>query len=99
VFLLVARTDMLPGHARHNLYLDICMNLEFEWTRGDNSMVGSPRSWNPCHMLKELFHHEGPNCSRIPQWERLAERLFNEHEDMRVTLLHIFFVLLGTNGS
>ncbi|TVU06834.1 hypothetical protein EJB05_46869 [Eragrostis curvula] len=42
-----------------------------------------PRSWNLCHMLQELFHHEGPNCSRIPQREKLADRLFISYKDVQ----------------
>ncbi|EAY94723.1 hypothetical protein OsI_16500 [Oryza sativa Indica Group] len=87
MFLLVAKPDMLPGRARHNLYLDICKSWEGLWrdcmTDEGNPVEMSPRSWNPYRGLKELFHREGPNCSRIPQREKLAEKLFISYKDIQ----------------
>uniref|UniRef100_A0A0E0KSD6 DUF4220 domain-containing protein n=1 Tax=Oryza punctata TaxID=4537 RepID=A0A0E0KSD6_ORYPU len=87
MFLLVAKPDMLPGRARHNLYLDVCKSSEGLWrdcvTDEGNPVAISPRSWNPYRGLKELFHHEGPNRSRIPQREKLAEKLFIAYKDIQ----------------
>uniref|UniRef100_A0A0A9CCN5 DUF4220 domain-containing protein n=1 Tax=Arundo donax TaxID=35708 RepID=A0A0A9CCN5_ARUDO len=86
MFLLVAKPDMLPGRAHNNLYLDICKFSERLWTDcladdEGNSVMASPGSWNPYCILKELFHHEGPHCSRIQQREKLAEKLFISYKD------------------
>lgn len=81
MFLLVVKPDMLPGRAHHNLYLDVSNNFEAFWPVKDSTVMGSPRSWNLCHMIKELFQHEGPtNFSRTPQRKKIAEKLFNSFE-------------------
>uniref|UniRef100_A0A0D9W6R7 DUF4220 domain-containing protein n=1 Tax=Leersia perrieri TaxID=77586 RepID=A0A0D9W6R7_9ORYZ len=81
VFLLVSKPDMLPGRARHDLYLDVCKYSE----RGGQPSGGISQKLEPVpsRLRKELFHHEGPNCSRISQRERLAERLFVEYKDIQ----------------
>ncbi|KAL6598265.1 hypothetical protein ACP70R_046430 [Stipagrostis hirtigluma subsp. patula] len=77
MFLLVVKPNMLPGAARHNIHLASCEQLEgqcrMRFGDKDNPVAASPISWNPYHILKELIHHDGPNFSRIPQREKLAE--------------------------
>ncbi|KAG2570214.1 hypothetical protein PVAP13_7KG073027 [Panicum virgatum] len=77
MFLLVVKPNMLPGAARHNIHLTSCEQLEGQcrafFGDKDNPVAPSPISWNPYCMFKELFHHDGPNCSRIPRREKLAE--------------------------
>ncbi|KAG2564589.1 hypothetical protein PVAP13_7NG086746 [Panicum virgatum] len=77
MFLLVVKPNMLPGAARHNIHLTSCEQLEGQcrafFGDKDNPVAPSPISWNPYCMFKELFHRDGPNCSRIPRREKLAE--------------------------
>jgi hypothetical protein len=77
MFLLVVKPNMLPGAARHNIHLTSCEQLEVQcrahFGDKDNPVAPSPISWNPYCMFKELFHHDGPNVSRIPRREKLAE--------------------------
>ncbi|KAG0524831.1 hypothetical protein BDA96_06G002000 [Sorghum bicolor] len=77
MFLLVVKPNMLPGAARHNIHLTSCEQLEgqcrMRFGDKDNPVAPSPVSWNPYYILKELFHHDGPSCSRIPRREKLAE--------------------------
>ncbi|XP_062225060.1 uncharacterized protein LOC133923807 isoform X2 [Phragmites australis] len=81
MFLLVVKPYMLPGAARHNVHLASCEQIEGQcrmcFGDKDNPVVASPVSWNPYCMLKELFHHDGPNPSRIPQREKLAEMVWS----------------------
>ncbi|KAL6841154.1 hypothetical protein ACP4OV_029123 [Aristida adscensionis] len=92
MFLLVVKPEMLPGRARHKVYLDGSNYLDGHGSQcldGDSVMAASPRSSNPyCACMeslqrwrKELFHHEGPNGSRIPLREKLADRLFKKYKD------------------
>ncbi|KAL6894672.1 hypothetical protein ACP4OV_008770 [Aristida adscensionis] len=77
MFLLVVKPNMLPGAARHNIHLASCEQLEgqcrMRFGDKDNPVAASPVSWNPYCILKELFHHDGPNTSRISRREKLAE--------------------------
>jgi len=77
MFLLVVKPNMLPGAARHNIHLTSCEQQEGQcracFGDKDNPVAPSPISWNPYCMFKELFHRDGPNCSRIPRREKLAE--------------------------
>ncbi|CAN6242359.1 unnamed protein product [Urochloa humidicola] len=77
MFLLVVKPNMLPGAARHNIHLTSCEQLEVQCRARlgdkDNPVAPSPISWNPYCMFKELFHQDGPNCSRIPRREKLAD--------------------------
>ncbi|KAF7014214.1 unnamed protein product [Triticum aestivum] len=83
MFLLVAKPAMLPGRERRTVHLTPSRILETIWRvhilgDEDKSVRASPGSWNKCCVLKELFHHEGPNGSTITQAQRekLAETLF-----------------------
>jgi hypothetical protein len=84
MFLLVEKPNMLPGAARHNVHLASCEQMEGQCSMGfgdkDDPVVESPASWNPYRLLKELFHHDGPNPSRIPQREKLAEMVWNFYQ-------------------
>jgi hypothetical protein len=77
MFLLVVKPNMLPGAARHNIHLTSCEQLEghcrTRFGDKDSPLAPSPVSWNLCYIIKELFHHDGPSCSRIPRREKLAE--------------------------
>uniref|UniRef100_A0ACD5TRD4 Uncharacterized protein n=1 Tax=Avena sativa TaxID=4498 RepID=A0ACD5TRD4_AVESA len=80
MFLLVVKPDMLPGAARCNVHLASCEQIEGQCDMcfGDeNPMAASPISWRPYCILKEFFHHDGPNPSRIPQREKLAEMVWS----------------------
>ncbi|XP_015697793.1 uncharacterized protein LOC102706976 isoform X2 [Oryza brachyantha] len=82
MFLLVAKPNMLPGAARHNIHLASCEQIEAHCGRmglGDkgNPMAASPVSWNPYSILRELLHNDGPSCSSIPRREKLAEVVWN----------------------
>ncbi|KAJ1269782.1 hypothetical protein BS78_06G003500 [Paspalum vaginatum] len=76
-FLLVVKPNMLPGAARHNIHLTSCEQLEAQcrlrFGDKDSPVAPSPIRWNPCYVLKELFRHDGPSCSRISRREKLAE--------------------------
>uniref|UniRef100_M8C5J1 DUF4220 domain-containing protein n=1 Tax=Aegilops tauschii TaxID=37682 RepID=M8C5J1_AEGTA len=84
MFLLVAKPAMLPGLIRHALYAQTRNNLYCNWSRhlsggwvvpSHQLQVVSPKKSWLC-MVKELFHHEGPNgpC-RIIQREELARSM------------------------
>ena len=71
----------------------------------DNPVAPSPVSWNPYYILKELFHHDGPSCSRIPRREKLAEVAWSfskfalvwaEWASSTFICLKICFFFLGT---
>ncbi|CAN6234163.1 unnamed protein product [Urochloa humidicola] len=69
MFLLLVKPDMLPGRTTYKPYQRTCNTLDLLWS-------GQPfpdRSWNPFCMFKELFHHDGPDGSRVQQWEKLLE--------------------------
>jgi hypothetical protein len=84
MFLLVVKPDMLPGAARNNVHLASCEQIEGQchvcFGDKDNPVAASPISWQPYYILKELFHHDGPNPSRIPQREKLAEMVWSFSE-------------------
>lgn len=84
MFLLVVKPDMLPGAARNNVHLASCEQIEGQchvcFGDKDNPVAASPISWQPYYILKELFHHDGPNPSRIPQREKLAEMVWGFSE-------------------
>uniref|UniRef100_A0ACD5ZS86 Uncharacterized protein n=1 Tax=Avena sativa TaxID=4498 RepID=A0ACD5ZS86_AVESA len=66
VFLLVTKPDMLPGLIRRRIYVEACKELYFAWliflADQSNPETVLPKKW--WHMLKGLFHHDGPNGSR-----------------------------------
>jgi hypothetical protein len=109
MFLLVVKPNMLPGAARHNIHLTSCEQLEgqcqMRFGDKDNPVAPSPVSWNPYYILKELFHHDGPSCSRIPRREKLAEVAWSfsqfalvwvEWASSSFICLKIYFFILGT---
>ncbi|XP_045087888.1 uncharacterized protein [Aegilops tauschii subsp. strangulata] len=84
MFLLVAKPALLPGLIRHALYSQTRKNLHMKWRTNSFDVlpwnlrppnaVSPKKSWR-C-MLKELFHHEGPNDScRIIQQQELARSI------------------------
>jgi hypothetical protein len=83
-FLLVEKPNMLPGAARYNVHLASCEQMEGQCLTccgdKDDPVVASPVSWNPYSLHKELFHHDGPNPSRIPQREKLAEMVWSFYQ-------------------
>uniref|UniRef100_A0A0A9D6T8 DUF4220 domain-containing protein n=1 Tax=Arundo donax TaxID=35708 RepID=A0A0A9D6T8_ARUDO len=83
MFLLLVKPDMLPGRTRQDMYIEICNNLDlYDGSLGEED-TPSPRSWNPCRLLKELFHHEGPHDSRIQRRDELSQRLYKRYNDTR----------------
>jgi hypothetical protein len=84
MFLLVIKPNMLPGAARYNVHLASCEQIEGQSRMGfgdrDDPLAASPVSWNPYCLLKELFHHDGPNPSRIPQRQKLAEMVWGAYQ-------------------
>ncbi|KAL6841049.1 hypothetical protein ACP4OV_029018 [Aristida adscensionis] len=87
MFLLVLKPEMLPGRPRHKVFVDACKFLDEHWSQclDDGAVITSSQSWNPYNMLKELFHHEGPNNgSRILLREKLADKLYSKYKDDNV---------------
>jgi len=84
MFLLVVKPDMLPGAARNNVHLASCEQIEGEchmrFGDKDNPVAASPISWHPYCILKELFHQDGPNNSRILQREKVAEMVWRSSQ-------------------
>jgi hypothetical protein len=90
MYLMVVKPDMLPDPRPQNAYADICHYLESQWSgwssdnEGDSEAATQRMGWNvyymlkeKFHMLKELFHYDGRNGSRIREMEKLAEMLLN----------------------
>uniref|UniRef100_A0A0D9WUR7 DUF4220 domain-containing protein n=1 Tax=Leersia perrieri TaxID=77586 RepID=A0A0D9WUR7_9ORYZ len=85
MFLLVVKPSMLPGAARHNIHLASCEQIQGQCCmsfgdKEENPMAASPISWNPYCMIKELLHHDGPNCSSIPRRKKLAEMVWSSSQ-------------------
>ncbi|CAO2041768.1 unnamed protein product [Urochloa humidicola] len=69
MFLLLVKPDMLPGRTTYKPYQRTCNTLDLLW----GGQPSPNRSWNPFRMLKELLHNDGPDGSRVQQWEKLLE--------------------------
>ncbi|CAM0958624.1 unnamed protein product [Alopecurus aequalis] len=81
MFLLVVKPDMLPGGARNNVHLASCEQIEeqchMRFGDKNNPVAASPISWQPYCILKELFNHDGPSHSRIPQRDKVADMVWS----------------------
>ncbi|CAN6303159.1 unnamed protein product [Urochloa humidicola] len=95
MFLLVKKPNMLPGRASHKIYSDTRKYLEEGWNAAlddeDKSAMASSGCWNKCCILKELFHHEGPNCSSTvprPQRRKLGKKL-NDYCQEKMTFVEV----------
>jgi hypothetical protein len=107
MYLMVVKPDMLPDPRPQNAHSDICHYLESLWSgwssdnEGDSEAATQRIGWNvyymlkeKIHMLKELFHYDGRNGSRIPEMEKLAEMLLNTTPKDKVWVNYGLFILI-----
>ncbi|CAN6270792.1 unnamed protein product [Urochloa humidicola] len=74
MFLLLVKPDMLPERTTYKPYQRTCNALDLLWS----GQPSPSRSWNPFRMLKELLHNDGPDGSRVQQWEKLLEMVVSD---------------------